>query len=109
METCVARSAHRVVFTVFMLVLNTVIAETFSTDTDTDTDNPLSTEPIFTRTTDLKQTSSWPGREATATAVDLSSGPGEMTDIPASVSITGTRAGETSTRLWMTKSVVYNR
>lgn len=104
METCVARSAHRVVFTVFMLVLNTVIAETFSTDTDTD--NPLSTETFFTRTTDLKQTSSWPGREATATAVDLSSGTGEMTDIPASVSITGKRAGETSTRLWMTKSVV---
>lgn len=104
METCVARSAHRVVFTVFMLVLNTVIAETLFTDTDTD--NPLSTEPFFTRTTDLKQTSFWPGREATATAVDLSSGPEEMTDIPASVSITGTRAGETSTRLWMTKSVV---
>lgn len=104
METCVARSAHRVVFTVFMLVLNTVITETFSTDTNTD--NPLSTETFFTRTTGLKQTSSWPGREATATAVDLSSGPGEMTDIPASVSITGTRAGETSTLPWMPKSVV---
>ncbi|XP_051762024.1 protein HEG [Ctenopharyngodon idella] len=113
METCVARSAHRVVFTVFMLVLNTVIAETLFTDTDTDTDNPLSTEPFFTRTTDLKQTSFWPGREATATAVDLSSGPEEMTDIPASVSITGTRAGHsekpllisTHTADWTTRMV----
>lgn len=111
METCVARSAHRVVFTVFMLVLNTVIAETFSTDTDTD--NPLSTETYFTRTTGLKQTSPWPGREATATAVDLPSGPGEMTDIPASVSITGTRAGHsekpllisTNTADWATRMV----
>ncbi|KAK2904807.1 hypothetical protein QQF64_032935 [Cirrhinus molitorella] len=91
METCVERRAYRVVFTVFLLVLNTVIAETFSTDTDTD--NPLSTETFLTRTTGSKQTSSWPGREATATAVNLSSGLGEMTDIPASVSITGERKG----------------
>uniref|UniRef100_A0A9J7ZVR8 Heart development protein with EGF-like domains 1 n=1 Tax=Cyprinus carpio carpio TaxID=630221 RepID=A0A9J7ZVR8_CYPCA len=93
METCVARRACRVVFTVFLLVLNTVIAETFSPDADTD--NPLSnvTETFFTRTTGVKQTSSWPGRETTATAVDQSSVPGEMTDIPASVSTTGAREG----------------
>uniref|UniRef100_A0A8C2E6G0 Heart development protein with EGF-like domains 1 n=1 Tax=Cyprinus carpio TaxID=7962 RepID=A0A8C2E6G0_CYPCA len=91
METCAARRAYRVVFTVFLLVLNTVIAETFSPDTDTD--NPLSnvTETFFIRTTGLKQTSSWPGREATATAV--SSGLEEKTDITASVSITGAREG----------------
>uniref|UniRef100_A0A671KGH3 Protein HEG-like n=1 Tax=Sinocyclocheilus anshuiensis TaxID=1608454 RepID=A0A671KGH3_9TELE len=91
METCVARRAYRVVFMVFLLVLNTVIAETFSPDTDTD--NLLSTETFFIRTTGLKQTSSWPGREATATAVDLSSGLGDMTDIPAGVSITRAREG----------------
>ncbi len=97
METCVERRAYRVVFTVFLLVLNTVIAETLSPEADTD--NPLSnvTETFFTRTTGVKQTS-WPEREATATAVDLSSGPGEMTDIPASVSITGAREGKTSMR-----------
>ncbi|XP_016305464.1 protein HEG-like [Sinocyclocheilus anshuiensis] len=89
METCVERRACRVVFTVFLLVLNTVIAETFSPDADTD--NPLSTETFFTRTTGVKQTSSGPGRKATTTAVDLSSGLGEMTDIPASMSITGAR------------------
>ncbi|XP_077072661.1 protein HEG [Siphateles boraxobius] len=111
METCVARSARLVVFTVFLLVLNTVIAETLSTDTDTD--NPLSTETYFTRASGLKQTSPWPGREATTTAVDLPSGPGEMTDIPASVSITGTRAGHsekpllisTNTADWATRMV----
>uniref|UniRef100_A0A673HQC5 Protein HEG-like n=1 Tax=Sinocyclocheilus rhinocerous TaxID=307959 RepID=A0A673HQC5_9TELE len=91
METCVERRACRVVFTVFLLVLNTVIAQTFSPDADTD--NPLSTDTFFTRTTGVKQTSSWPGRKATTTAVDLSSGLGEMTDIPASVSITGAREG----------------
>lgn len=98
METCAARRAYRVVFTVFLLVLNTVIAETFSPDADTD--NPLSnvTETFFTRTTGVKQTSSWPGRETTATAVDQSSVPGEMTDIPASVSTTGAREGKTSVR-----------
>ncbi|XP_052462507.1 protein HEG isoform X1 [Carassius gibelio] len=88
METSFARGAYRVVFTGFLLVLNTVITETFSPDTDTD--NPLSnvTETFSIRAAGLKQTSSWPGREATATAVDLSSGPGEKTDSPASVSIT---------------------
>ncbi|XP_059418333.1 protein HEG-like [Carassius carassius] len=88
METSFARSAYRVVFTGFLLVLNTVITETFSPDRNTD--NPLSnvTETFFIRVAGLKQTSSWPGREATATAVDLSSGPGQKTDIPASVSIT---------------------
>ncbi|XP_052421115.1 protein HEG isoform X1 [Carassius gibelio] len=92
METCVERRACRVVLTVFLLVLNTVIAETFSPYADTD--NPLSkvTETFFTRT-GLKQTSSWPGREATATAVDLSTGLDEMTDIPVSVSTTGAREG----------------
>ncbi|XP_059356380.1 protein HEG-like isoform X2 [Carassius carassius] len=92
METCVERRACRVVFTVFLLVLDTVIAETFSPHADTD--NPLSnvTETFFTQT-GVKQTSSWPGREATATAVDLSSGLNEMTDIPASVSTTGAREG----------------
>nr|Q6R8J2.1 RecName: Full=Protein HEG; AltName: Full=Heart of glass; Flags: Precursor [Danio rerio]AAR87664.1 heart of glass transmembrane isoform [Danio rerio] len=87
METC----ARRVLFTAALLVLSTVIAETFSTDSDTD--NPLSTETFYSRASGLKQTSSWPGREATATAVDLSSGLGEMTEIPASVSITAAREG----------------
>ncbi|XP_043104509.1 protein HEG [Puntigrus tetrazona] len=91
METCVERRARRVVFTVFLLVLNPVIAETFFTDADTD--NPLSTETFFTRATGVKQASSRPGREATSTAGDLSSGLGEMTDVPASVSITGAREG----------------
>lgn len=92
METCVGRRACRVVFTVFLLVLNTVIAETYSPDTDTD--NPLITETFLTRTNGLKQTSSWQGREATSTAVDLTSELGDMTDIPASVSITGEREGK---------------
>lgn len=89
METCARRRAQRVAFTVFLLVLNATIVESSSTDADTDI--PLSTESVAARTTDLKQTTTWPDRGAAATTVDLE----EMTDVPASVSITGARAGKT--------------
>ncbi|XP_051567022.1 protein HEG-like [Myxocyprinus asiaticus] len=90
METCGRRRAHRVVFAVLLFALNTVIAETFSPYTDSD--SPLSSETFSARTTGLKHTTSWPEREATATAVDLSSATGQG-GIPASVSITETQTG----------------
>lgn len=82
METCARRRAQRVAFTVFILVLNTTVVVSFSTDADTDI--PPSTETFPSRTTGLKQTNSWPDRGAAATTVDLE----EITDVPASVSIT---------------------
>ncbi|KAI7808618.1 protein HEG [Triplophysa rosa] len=90
METCARRRAQRVAVTVFLLVLNAAIVESFSTDADTDI--PLITESFPARTTGLKQTTTWPDRGAAATTVDLE----EMTDVPASVSITGARADKLS-------------
>lgn len=86
METCARRRAQRVAFTAFLLV---AIVESFSTDANTDI--PLSTETFPARTTGLKRTTSWTDRGAAATTVDLE----EMTDVPASVSITRARAGKT--------------
>ncbi|XP_065108124.1 protein HEG isoform X2 [Paramisgurnus dabryanus] len=88
METCARRRAHRVAFTLFLLVLRTAAVKSFTTETDTD--NPLSTE-TFSNTTSvsLKQTTSRPDGDAVVTTAE------EMTDIPASVSTTGARTGHT--------------
>ncbi|TRZ03751.1 hypothetical protein DNTS_009743 [Danionella cerebrum] len=91
METCVRRRARRVVFMLVLLVLNALITKAFSTDADTEF--PLSSESSNTQTAGVKQTTSWGERVATAPAVHVSSGRGEMTDIPASVSITAARRG----------------
>ncbi|XP_052003833.1 protein HEG isoform X2 [Xyrauchen texanus] len=92
METCGMRRAHCVVFAVLLFALNTVIAETFSPRTDSD--RPLSSKAFSEGTTGLKHTTSWLGRGATATALDQATGQGDITDIPASVSITEAQTGQ---------------